>query len=70
VVEVLVDTPGQARSHREAPEIDGVIAVPDDRPAGTVAPVVVTEALGPDLVGEWADPLAPPRAPASVAGAR
>jgi ribosomal protein S12 methylthiotransferase len=55
VVEALVDTPGQARSHREAPEIDGIITVPTDRPAGTVAPVLVTDALGPDLVGEWAD---------------
>jgi ribosomal protein S12 methylthiotransferase len=54
-VEVLVDTPGQARSHREAPEIDGIITVPADRPAGTVAAVVVTDALGPDLVGAWAD---------------
>ena len=32
-VRVLVDAPGTARSHREAPEIDGIIAVPD-RPAG------------------------------------
>jgi ribosomal protein S12 methylthiotransferase len=55
VVDVLVDTPGQARSHREAPEIDGIITVPDDRPAGTVAPVLITDALGPDLVGAWAD---------------
>ena len=28
VVEVLVDEPGVARSHREAPEIDGIITVP------------------------------------------
>ena len=48
-VEVLVDTPGQARTHREAPEIDGIVTVPADRPAGTVARVVVTDALGPDL---------------------
>jgi ribosomal protein S12 methylthiotransferase len=54
-VEVLVDAPGQARTHREAPEIDGIVTVPADRPAGTVAAVVVTDALGPDLVGEWAD---------------
>jgi phosphatidylglycerophosphate synthase len=30
VTEVLVDAPGVARSHREAPEIDGIVAVPDD----------------------------------------
>ena len=30
VVEVLVDEPGVGRSHREAPEIDGIVAVPDD----------------------------------------
>ena len=48
-VEVLVDTPGTARSHREAPEIDGIISVPDDLPAGTFATVTVTGALGPDL---------------------
>ena len=28
VVDVLVDAPGVARSHREAPEIDGIITVP------------------------------------------
>ncbi|QXC62516.1 30S ribosomal protein S12 methylthiotransferase RimO [Aquihabitans sp. G128] len=48
-VEVLVDTPGVARSHREAPEIDGVISVPEDLPAGTFATLTVTGALGPDL---------------------
>ena len=28
-VEVLVDAPGRGRSHREAPEIDGIVVVPD-----------------------------------------
>lgn len=51
-VEVLVDTPGTARSHREAPEIDGVIGVPDHLPAGTLATLTVTGALGPDLEAE------------------
>jgi ribosomal protein S12 methylthiotransferase len=46
---VLVDEPGSARSHREAPEIDGVIRVPDDLDAGTWADVVVVSAEGPDL---------------------
>jgi ribosomal protein S12 methylthiotransferase len=48
-VEVLVDTPGVARSHREAPEIDGIISVPGHLPAGTFATLTVTGALGPDL---------------------
>jgi len=48
-VEVLVDTPGTARSHREAPEIDGVISVPAHLPAGTFTTLTVTGALGPDL---------------------
>jgi ribosomal protein S12 methylthiotransferase len=48
-VEVLVDAPGAARSHREAPEIDGVIAVPGSLPVGTFQHVEITGALGPDL---------------------
>jgi ribosomal protein S12 methylthiotransferase len=49
-VRVLVDTPGVARSHREAPEIDGVVAVPPGLAAGEFHDVVVTAAEGPDLV--------------------
>jgi ribosomal protein S12 methylthiotransferase len=49
---VLVDEPGTARSHREAPEIDGVIRVPDGLVAGRWADVVVTGAEGPDLDAE------------------
>ncbi len=48
-VEVLVDEPGVGRSHREAPEIDGVISVPRDLAVGTIAPVTVTGAVGVDL---------------------
>jgi ribosomal protein S12 methylthiotransferase len=48
-VEVLVDTTGVARSHREAPEIDGTISVPADLVAGSFATLTVTGALGPDL---------------------
>ena len=51
-VTVLVDEPGQARGTREAPEIDGVVTVPDDLPVGALVDVVVTGALGPDLVAE------------------
>jgi ribosomal protein S12 methylthiotransferase len=49
-VRVLVDAPGVARSHREAPEIDGVIQVSDSLPVGELHDVVVVDALGPDLV--------------------
>jgi ribosomal protein S12 methylthiotransferase len=52
VVEVLVDAPGQARSHREAPEIDGIVVVPDDLEVGALVDVRVVDALGPDLVAE------------------
>ena len=48
-VEVLVDAPGIARSHREAPEIDGIVAVPAHLAAGTFTTLTVTGALGPDL---------------------
>ncbi len=51
-VEVLVDAPGIARSYREAPEIDGVIAVPDHLTVGQFHTVKVTDALGPDLEAE------------------
>ncbi|MBO0715229.1 MAG: 30S ribosomal protein S12 methylthiotransferase RimO [Acidimicrobiales bacterium] len=49
-IEVLVDRPGVARSHREAPEIDGVVSVPDELEVGSLAEVVVTDTVGPDLV--------------------
>ena len=49
IVEVLVDEAGVGRSHREAPEIDGIIAVPDDLPVGEFAKVTITGAAGPDL---------------------
>ncbi|MGH9074168.1 MAG: MiaB/RimO family radical SAM methylthiotransferase, partial [Acidimicrobiales bacterium] len=41
-VEVLVDEPGVGRSHREAPEIDGIVAVPSELAVGSLVPVVVT----------------------------
>jgi ribosomal protein S12 methylthiotransferase len=49
VVEVLVDEPGVARSHREAPEIDGVVNVPGTLAVGDLAKVRVDGAAGPDL---------------------
>jgi ribosomal protein S12 methylthiotransferase len=48
----LIDAPGEARSHREAPEIDGVIGVPLDLVPGTWAELEITGSEGPDLVGE------------------
>jgi ribosomal protein S12 methylthiotransferase len=46
---VLVDEPGVGRSHREAPEIDGVIRIDGWAPVGSWVEVVVTGAEGPDL---------------------
>jgi ribosomal protein S12 methylthiotransferase len=54
VVEVLVDAPGVARSHREAPEIDGIVSVPPDLPVGELVKVMITGAAGPDLEAEVA----------------
>ena len=48
-VEVLVDEPGWGRTHREAPEIDGLVEVPADLPVGEFATLTVTGAAGPDL---------------------
>jgi hypothetical protein len=49
---VLVDEEGVARSHREAPEIDGIIEVPGSLTVGQFYDVTVTSAMGPDLVAE------------------
>ncbi len=51
-IEVLVDEPGIARGHREAPEIDGIVEVPDVLVPGQFARVTVVDARGPDLVAE------------------
>jgi ribosomal protein S12 methylthiotransferase len=48
-VEVLVDRVGEGRSHREAPEIDGVVRVPAELRPGDLAELVVTGSEGPDL---------------------
>jgi ribosomal protein S12 methylthiotransferase len=47
--EVLIDAPGEARSHREAPEIDGIVRVPESLPVGQIVRVQITGAEGPDL---------------------
>lgn len=49
-LEVLVDSPGVGRSHREAPEIDGVIHVSETLEMGSFARVEIADALGPDLL--------------------
>ena len=48
-VSVLVDAPGVGRTWREAPEIDGVVHVPEALAVGTFADVRVVAAAGPDL---------------------
>jgi ribosomal protein S12 methylthiotransferase len=49
-IQVLVDEPGIARSFREAPEIDGVVQVPDTLEVGRFHSVVVEQVFGPDLI--------------------
>ncbi|MBV9412416.1 MAG: 30S ribosomal protein S12 methylthiotransferase RimO [Acidimicrobiia bacterium] len=48
-LEVLVDSSGVARSHREAPEIDGIVSVPDEWVTGSFMAATVRAAAGPDL---------------------
>jgi ribosomal protein S12 methylthiotransferase len=54
-IQVLVDEPGIARSFREAPEIDGVVQVPDTLEVGRFHTVVVEQVFGPDLIAVPAD---------------
>jgi ribosomal protein S12 methylthiotransferase len=56
---VLVDAPGVARSHREAPEIDGIVSVAPTIETGRILDVVATGAAGPDLWAEVRGPVAP-----------
>ena len=53
--QVLVDAPGRGRTVHEAPEIDGIVHVPDDAVAGELLNVVITAAVGPDLYAERAE---------------
>ena len=50
--EVLIDAPGSARSFSEAPDIDGLIIVPESLTVGEFHTVRITETLGFDLVAE------------------
>jgi ribosomal protein S12 methylthiotransferase len=47
--QVLVDAPGQGRTVHEAPEIDGIVHLPDDLAVGSLVDVSITGAEGPDL---------------------
>jgi len=51
-IRVLVDEAGVGRSHREAPEIDGIVEVPDSLAVGEIHDVTVRSAMGPDLVAD------------------
>ncbi len=60
---VLVDAPGVGRTHREAPEIDGVVRIATGAaPVGAFQRVRAVEAVGPDLVAQ------PVAAPAGTGG--
>jgi ribosomal protein S12 methylthiotransferase len=48
-IDVLVDRPGIGRSHREAPDIDGVVAIPAHHRQGSFVTVTVRAAAGPDV---------------------
>ena len=54
-VSVLVDAPGVGRTHREAPEIDGIVHVGENVAVGSFAEVEIVDALGPDLVAAGFD---------------
>ena len=51
-IRVLVDEVGVGRSHREAPEIDGIVEVPTSLAVGEFHTVTVRSAMGPDLVAD------------------
>ena len=68
VVEVLVDEPGAGRSHREAPQIDGIVRVPESLTTGSFAKVRIVNAEGPDLVAEGATRASGDREESSRAG--
>jgi len=53
-LEVLIDSFGQGRSFREAPEIDGIINVNPDLDVGTLSTVTIEAAEGPDLIASGA----------------
>jgi len=54
-LDVLIEGQGDqlsiGRSYRDAPEIDGLVLVPDDLPVGDMVPVQITGAMEYDLTG-------------------
>jgi ribosomal protein S12 methylthiotransferase len=69
-VEVLIDAPGEARTYREAPEIDGIVTVPASLPVGSFVEVLVTDADGPDLKADVVDGDRGGHSPLAGAGVR
>jgi ribosomal protein S12 methylthiotransferase len=67
---VLVDSPGIARSYREAPDIDGVIHVAPDLETGRIANVVIDSAAGPDVWAEGAEAFDDPSSRDLLIGAK
>jgi ribosomal protein S12 methylthiotransferase len=63
--EVLVDAPGRGRTVHEAPEIDGIVQVPDDLAVGDLVELALVGAEGPDLRAVPVDALAATGAPTS-----
>ena len=64
--QVLVDEPGVGRTHREAPDIDGVVKLHAGLAVGELCHVEIVDALGPDLVARGAvvrDELGEPACP-------
>jgi ribosomal protein S12 methylthiotransferase len=62
---VLVDTPGIGRTIHEAPEIDGVVRVPESLAPGTLIELLISASLGTDLEAVLPDePLADSRSSA------
>jgi ribosomal protein S12 methylthiotransferase len=47
--QILVDAPGRGRTVHEAPEIDGIVHVPDDLAVGDLVDLALVDAEGPDL---------------------
>ncbi len=48
-ISVLVDSHGVGRTYREAPDIDGIVSVPDSCRVGEFTDLIVKGSLGPDL---------------------
>jgi ribosomal protein S12 methylthiotransferase len=64
---VLVDAPGRGRTVHEAPEIDGIVHLPDEFAPGAFVEVEITGSEGPDLYA--APRLTAAHAPAPVGAA-